>query len=252
MASGSERSERPVAIVTGGARGIGKAIVEQLARAGLEVHLTYVTSEAPAVALAESLAAEGARVRVAQVDARDRVASGEWTARVIRERGRLDVLVNNAAVTGDRPLPMMSDEDWSKVLDTSLNGLFGTCKAASVQMMRARTGRIINLSSVSGLVGIAGQTNYSAAKAAIIGFTRSLAKELAAWGVPVNAVAPGFTETDMLASQTQEQRAAALARVPMRRFASADEVARVVRFLALDAPTYLTGHTLVIDGGLTG
>jgi 3-oxoacyl-[acyl-carrier protein] reductase len=121
-----------------------------------------------------------------------------------------------------------------------------------VQMMRVRSGRIINLTSVSGLIGIAGQTNYSAAKAAIIGFTRSLAKEMAAWGVPVNAVAPGFTETDMLASQTQEQRAAALARVPMRRFASAEEVARVVRFLALDAPTYLTGHTLVIDGGLTG
>jgi 3-oxoacyl-[acyl-carrier protein] reductase len=252
MTLSSERSQRPVALVTGGSRGIGRAIVEQLARAGMEVHLTYFQSEAPAVALAEALAAEGALVRVARIDARDRAACSEWTGRVLRDRGRLDVLVNNAAVTSDRPLPMLSEADWSTVLDTSLNGLFGTCKAASVQMMRARAGRIINLTSVSGLVGIPGQTNYCAAKAAIIGFTRSLAKELAAWGVPVNAVAPGFTETDMLALQTEAQRAAALARVPMRRFASADEVARVVRFLALDAPTYLTGHTLVIDGGLTG
>lgn len=252
MSSASARSERPVAIVTGGSRGIGKAIVEQLARAGMEVHFTYFQSEAPATALGVALAAEGAVVRAAHVDARDRAASGEWTARVIRERGRLDVLVNNAAVTGDRALPLMSEADWSKVLDTSLNGLFGTCKAAAVQMMRARAGRIVNLTSVSGLVGIPGQTNYSAAKAAIIGFTRSLAKELAVWNVPVNAVAPGFTETDMLAAQTAEQRAAALARVPMRRFATPDEVGRVVRFLALDAPTYLTGHTLVIDGGLTG
>jgi 3-oxoacyl-[acyl-carrier protein] reductase len=259
MAAESERAraresgaERRVAIVTGGSRGIGKAIVEQLARAGLEVHFSYVQSEAPANALVEALRAEGAAVHAVRVNARDRVASGELSAQVIRQHGRLDVLVNNAAITSDKPLPMMSDDDWTSVLETSLNGLYGATKPAARQMMRARSGRIINMTSVSGLVGIPGQTNYSAAKAAIIGFTRSLAKELATWNVPVNAVAPGFTDTDMVASQTPEQRAAALARVPMRRFASADEVATLVRFLALEAPTFMTGQTLVIDGGMIG
>ena len=162
------------------------------------------------------------------------------------------MLVNNAAVTADRLLSMMSDDEWTSVLDTSLNGLFGATRPAAKQMMRQKKGRIVNLTSVSGVFGIAGQTNYSAAKAAIIGFTRSLAKELAPWEVTVNAVAPGFVDTDMLAYMTPEQRKLSIARVPMRRFGRPEEIAELVAYLGLQAPAFMTGQTLVIDGGMLG
>ena len=243
---------RPVAVVTGGSRGIGRAIVEWLCQAGLDVRFTFLSNEQAAAALTAELAAAGQTARGVRVDARNSAAATSMVEQTISECHRLDVLINNAGVTADRLLPMMSDTDWSTVLETSLNGLFGATKPAAKQMMRQRAGRIINLTSVSGLVGIAGQTNYSAAKAAIIGFTRSLAKELASFGVCVNAVAPGFVDTDMLASFTPAQRAAAVARVPMRRFASAAEIAALVGYLSLEAPSYMTGQTLVIDGGLIG
>jgi 3-oxoacyl-[acyl-carrier protein] reductase len=241
-----------VAIVTGGSRGIGRAVVERLARAGLDVRFTFLKGAQAASALVEQLRVEGHRAQSVQVDARDASASGLMVQRTIAECGRLDILVNNAGVVADRLLPLMDHHEWSLVLETSLNGLFGASQPAARQMMRQRAGRIVNLTSVSGLVGVLGQTNYSTAKAGIIGFTRSLAKELAASGVPVNAVAPGFVETDMLASLSADQREGAMTRVPMRRFAAADEVAALVAYLALDCPTYLTGQTIVIDGGLSG
>lgn len=247
-----EPETRGIALVTGGSRGIGRAIVERLARAGLDVTFTYVSSEAVAHELAATLAAAGCVARPFRVDARDAGASRALAEATIAEHGRLDVLVNNAAVVADRLLPMMDDESWDRVLDTSLHGLFGTTQPVARQMMRQRTGRIVNMTSVSGLVGIPGQTNYATAKAGIIGFTRALAKELAAFGVPVNAVAPGFVDTDMLASLSAAQRERALGAVPMRRFGTADEIAALVAYLALEAPRYLTGQTLVIDGGLTG
>ena len=145
----------------------------------------------------------------------------------------------------------MTPSDWEPVLDTGLNGLFGLTGPASKQMMRQKSGRIINMTSVSGVVGIAGQTAYCAAKAGIIGFTRALSKEPAKWGVPVNAVAPGFVETDMLGALSAEQRAAFLARVPLGRFGSAEEIANVVSYLAAEAPSYLTGQVIIVDGGLT-
>jgi 3-oxoacyl-[acyl-carrier protein] reductase len=245
-------NDKAVAVVTGGSRGIGKAIVQRLARAGMHVHFTYVSSQQAADELVAELAAGGHSAQASRVDSRDAGASAALIEQTIGECARLDVLVNNAAITADRLLTMMSDQEWSSVLDTSLNGLFGATRPTAKQMMRQRSGRIVNLTSVSGVVGIAGQTNYSAAKAAIIGFTRSLAKELAAWQIPVNAVAPGFVETDMISYMTKEQRTAAVARVPMRRFGTAEEIAELVAYLAVSAPLFMTGQTLVIDGGMTG
>ena len=242
---------QPLAIVTGGSRGIGRAIVERLARAGLDVRFTFLNNERAAASVVDELTAEGCAVQSSRVDARDASASTAFVEQSIAERGRLDVLVNNAGITADRLLPIMTESDWSSVLDTSLNGLFGATKPAAKQMMRQRSGRIVNITSVSGVVGIAGQANYCAAKSAIIGFTRSVAKELARWDVCANAVAPGFVDTEMLATFGPEQRATAMASVPMRRFATAAEVADVVGYLAIDSPPYLTGQTIVIDGGLT-
>jgi len=241
----------PVAIVTGGSRGIGKAVVELLAGNGVVTHFTYLASEEAARELTDRIRARGGTAQGCRVDARHVSACHAFVESVLAERGRIDLLVNNAAVTADRLLPLMSDVEWSTVLETSLNGLFGITRAAAKQMMRQRSGSIVNVTSVSGIVGFPGQTNYCAAKSAIIGFSRSLAKELAPWGIPVNAVAPGYVDTDMIAKFTEAQRSAAIDKVPMRRFAAADEVAALIAYLALEAPRYLTGQTIVIDGGLT-
>jgi 3-oxoacyl-[acyl-carrier protein] reductase len=245
------KSESKVAIVTGGSRGIGRAVVEDLARRGFEVHFTYVKDAAAADSLVERTRALGPAATAARVDARDTRACTDFVDKTIADRGRLDVLVSNAGVVSIRLLAVSSPADWEPVLSTSLNGLFGMAQPAAKHMMKERAGRIISLTSVSGVVGVAGQAAYSAAKAAIIGFTRALSKELASWGVPVNAVAPGYTETDMLSALSQKQRDAALALIPMRRFGTADEIAGVVGYLATDAPQYMTGQVLVVDGGLT-
>jgi 3-oxoacyl-[acyl-carrier protein] reductase len=244
-------TESKTALVTGGSRGIGRAIVLELVARGFEVHFTYVKDEAAAKSLVEEVTATGKLAVASRVDARDVNACTAMVEKLIADRGRLDVLVNNAGVLADRLLAMMTEADWQAVLSTSLNGLFGMTQPTAKQMMRQRSGRIVNLTSVSGVVGIPGQTAYSAAKSAIIGFTRSLSKELARYGACVNAVAPGFIETDMLSSLSPKQRAASIERVPMRRFGTSEEVAGLVGYLATDAPQYLTGQVLVVDGGLT-
>jgi 3-oxoacyl-[acyl-carrier protein] reductase len=251
MTADAKHADPRVAIVTGGSRGIGKAIVLQLCRAGVEVIFTYLRDEAAAAAVVEALHAEGHAVRAARVDSRDASALSGFVESVVAEHHRLDALINNAGVTADRLLHVMSEEEWLVVLDTSLKGLFGATRIAARQMMRQRTGRIVSLTSVSGISGIAGQTNYAAAKSAIIGFTRALARELGPWSVCVNAVAPGYVDTAMLDTLTPAQRKAALERVPLRRFASADEIAELVVYMALHAPAFLTGQTIVIDGGMT-
>jgi 3-oxoacyl-[acyl-carrier protein] reductase len=239
-----------IALVTGGSRGIGRAIVLDLARRGFMVHFTYLENEQAAFSVVDATKGFDGLVVPARVDARDVAACASFVARVIAEGGRIDLLVNNAGILSDRLLAMMTTDDWRSVVDTSLNGLFGMTQLTAKQMMRQRGGRIVNLSSVSGVVGIPGQTAYSAAKAAIIGFTRSLSKELARYGATVNAVAPGFIETPMTDPLSQELKDKMKAMIPLGRFGQDREIAAAIVFLASDEAGYITGQVLGVNGGM--
>jgi len=249
--NGDSDAATKTAVVTGGSRGIGRAIVEDLCRAGFEVWFTYVKGVDVARSLVAELQGEGLSAHAVQADSRDRAAVGKCVSDVIAQRKRLDVLVNNAAIKSDKLLAMMSDEDWDQVVETSLNGLFGATRPAVKQMMRQKSGRIINIGSVSGVKAMLGQTNYSMAKAGTHGFGRTLAREVARYGVVVNTVAPGYIDTDMLASFSLEQREETTQSVPMRRYGRTEEISQLVRYLATDAPAYMTGQVLVVDGGFT-
>ena len=238
------------ALVTGGTRGIGRAIVEALARAGARVAFTYRSSSAEADALVAALAEEGFETMGLQSDAADAAGAEEVVGRVTGTWGRLDVLVNNAGITRDRLMLRMSEEDWDAVIGTNLKSVFGYSKAAYPVMMRQRSGRIVNLSSVVGVMGNAGQTNYAASKAGIIGFSKSLARELGSRGVTVNVVAPGYVETDMTAAMPDAAKQAMLGTVPLGRAAQPAEIASAVLFLASPAAAYITGHVLMVDGGM--
>ncbi len=238
------------ALVTGGTRGIGRACVEALARSGARVAFTYRSSSAEADALVEALAEEGFETMALQSDAADAAGAQDVVARVTDRWGRLDVLVNNAGITRDRLMLRMSEDDWDAVIGTNLKSVFGYSKAAYSVMMRQRSGRIVNLSSVVGVMGNAGQTNYAASKAGIIGFSKSLARELGSRGVTVNVVAPGYVETDMTAAMPDAARQAMLGTVPLGRAAQPGEIAAAVLFLASPAAAYITGHVLMVDGGM--
>lgn len=238
--------EDKVAIVTGGSRGIGRAVVAELARRGARVFFTYHRN---ADAAAETEKATGARKLLCPQSDADAITRSVET--VAAEAGRIDILVNNAGVHADQFLMLMPESEWTKVIDTNLNGAFRWAKAVTRPMLSAGGGTIVNMSSVSGLVGVAGQTNYSASKGAILAFTRSLAAELGGKGIRVNAVAPGFIETDMTAVLPRDIKRRNLERILLKRFGSAEEVARVVAFLVSDAATYVVGQTIVVDGGLT-
>ena len=239
------------AVVTGGSRGIGRAICLELARGGATVMLCYAGNEQAAldtVAACEALGAKAAAMRC-DVSKTDEVKALVDAA--LQQFGAVHILVNNAGITRDGLLMTMKEDAWDQVLDTNLKGAFLTMKAVARTMMKQRYGRIVNLSSVVGLHGNAGQVNYAASKAGVIGMTKSLAKELASRGVTVNAVAPGFIDTDMTAALPQAARDALLPTIPTQRLGAAEEVAQAVAFLASDQAAYITGQVLAVDGGMS-
>jgi 3-oxoacyl-[acyl-carrier protein] reductase len=245
------RLEGKVALVTGASRGIGAAIAVRLASEGAAVAVNYQGSESAALGVVAAIETAGGRAVAMQADVSDPAACTSLVERTVSELGGLDILVNNAGITRDGLLVRMSDEDWDAVIRTNLTGVFSMTRAAGKVMMKARSGSIINMTSVVGIGGNAGQVNYSAAKAGVIGLTKTVARELAPRGVRCNAVAPGFIETDMTSSLSEEVRAAAAARIALKRFGSPADVASAVAFFASDDAGYVTGTVLAVDGGMT-
>jgi 3-oxoacyl-[acyl-carrier protein] reductase len=233
--------EGRTALVTGGSRGIGRAIAAELTDAGAEVVICYRSGSEEAKEVADEVGC-----RAVQAD----ISDPEEAKRLVEEAGDLEILVNNAGVTRDGLLARMSDEDWRVVLDTNLGGTFNTCRAASRGMMRRRAGTIVNVSSIVGVHGNPGQTNYSAAKAGIIGFTKALARELGSRGVRANVVAPGYISTRLTNELPEELQQSMLANTPLGRFGDPEDVAGAVRFLSSDASSFITGEVLLVDGGL--
>jgi len=238
-----------VAVVTGAGRGIGRAIALAYARMGADVACVSRTEENSAKVAAE-VEALGRRAWPLAVDVSDTAAVDAAAKGILELAGRVDILVNNAGVTRDNLLMRMSEEEWDTVLNTNLKGAFNFTRALTRPFIKQRSGRIINIASVIGLIGNAGQSNYAASKAALIGFTKSIAKELAPRGITVNAIAPGFIETDMTAVLDDKVRQEVLGRVPLGRFGSSDDIAHAAVFLAMEPTGYVTGQVLTVDGGM--
>jgi 3-oxoacyl-[acyl-carrier protein] reductase len=238
-----------VALVTGGARGIGKAISEHLHEAGAQVAVCDVNLEG-SQALATELSKKGAQARGYLCDVSNAQGADACIEQVVKDFGRLDVLINNAGITRDGLVLRMTDDQWQKVIQINLTGTFNMTRAAAKVMLKARRGAIVNIASVVGVIGNAGQANYSASKAGVIGLTMTTAREFASRGVRVNAVAPGFIATDMTAVLTDDQKAKLIQNVPLGRLGTPEDVAKAVRFLASDEAAYVTGQVVNICGGM--
>ncbi|SES74249.1 3-oxoacyl-[acyl-carrier-protein] reductase [Oceanobacillus limi] len=238
------------ALVTGASRGIGRSIALELARQGANVAVNYAGSEAKAQAVVEEIEQLGVKAMKIQADVSNEDSVKEMIKSVVNEFGSLDILVNNAGITRDNLLMRMKEEEFDQVINTNLKGVFVCTKSVTRQMMKQKSGRIINVASIVGVSGNPGQANYVAAKAGVIGLTKTTAKELASRNILVNAVAPGFISTDMTDELTDEQREGMLGMIPLAKLGTPEDVAKVVRFLASDDANYITGQTIHIDGGM--
>src|SRR5438445_2607080 len=241
--------ENQIAVVTGAGRGIGRAIALKFAAEGADIVCISRTAENSG-RVADEVRVLGRKAWAQAVDVADAKAVADCGARILGETGRVDILVNNAGVTRDGLLMRMSEQDWDTVLDTNLKGAFLFTKAFARSFIKQRSGRVINVSSIIGLIGNAGQCNYAASKAALIGFTKSVARELASRGITVNALAPGFIETDMTADLDEDVRGAVLQKIPLNSFGQPDDIANAALFLAGAAARYITGQVLAVAGGM--
>lgn len=242
--------EHKIALVTGGSRGIGRAIALALASAGADVMISYRSASQEAQKVVDEITKMGRQTMSFQTDVAQFNPSREMVEAIVQKFQRLDILVNNAGITKDTLLMRMTEEDWDTVIDTNLKSIFNVTKAAIRPMMSQRSGKIINITSIAGIIGNAGQANYASSKAGIIGFTKTMAKELGSRNIQVNAVAPGFIETDMTAKLTEEQRKQLAEHIPLKRTGKPEEIAGVVKFLASPEADYITGQVLCVDGGM--
>ncbi len=248
--TGSGRLRGKTAVVTGASRGIGRAIALRLAAEGADVVINYQGSRERAEEVKARIEELGGTARVMQCDVADFAACEAFLKEVTKQAGRLDILVNNAGITRDGLLMRMSEEDYDAVLNTNLKGTFNCIRFAARQMLRQKSGRIINISSVSGVLGNAGQANYSASKAGIIGLTKSAARELASRGITVNAIAPGFVNTEMTEGLSDKVKEGAVAQIPLGKFGEPEDIAEAAVFLASEGARYITGQVLHVDGGM--
>ncbi len=239
-----------IALVTGASRGIGSAIAKTLAGYGATVVINYNGSKERAEAVAAEIAAAGGTAITYQADVSKEAEATAMIADVIKQYGRLDILVNNAGITRDNLILKMTEEDFDAVIETNLKGVFHCMKQVSKQMLKQKAGRIINISSISGIIGNAGQANYCAAKAGVIGMTKALARELGSRGITVNAVAPGFIVTDMTDKLPDAVKESMAAQIPLKRFGEVEDIAETVAFLASEKAAYITGQTIQVDGGM--
>jgi 3-oxoacyl-[acyl-carrier protein] reductase len=246
----SKPLEGKVAIVTGASRGIGRAIALELAQRGAQVVVNYNRSAEAAAKVVAAIEAAGGQAIAVKVDVTSEAETIRMAETTVKAFGRIDILVNNAGTTRDQLLMLMKEDDWDDVLRVNLKSTFNCCKAAARPMVRKRRGHIINITSVSGIAGQGGQTNYAASKAGIIGFSKSLAKELGPRSITVNCVAPGFVPTDLTANLPEDLLQKAIEATPLRRMGQPEEIAYAVAFLASDEASFITGETLTVDGGL--